>query len=216
MNHLKLNQTQIQAVVDQLTSQPDGVNRLLEIAMNSLMKAERNAYLEAATKGNKANGYRSVSGYGVGDSLSLQIPRDRLGGFKPTLLKVMKDQADSLNELCFELYAKGLTTRDIESITETIYGQHLSKSQISRITSSLSEAMQAFRERPLAEYYPIIYLDATFVKTRRERVSSEAYYIALAVLPDMTREVIGIYNAPTESASVWNEICVDFKKKQRS
>ncbi|WCN11163.1 IS256 family transposase [Marinomonas mediterranea] len=154
-----------------------------------------------------------MSGYGVGDSLSLQIPRDRLGGFKPTLLKVMKDQADSLNELCFELYAKGLTTRDIESITETIYGQHLSKSQISRITSSLSEAMQAFRERPLAEYYPIIYLDATFVKTRRERVSSEAYYIALAVLPDMTREVIGIYNAPTESASVWNEICVDLKNR---
>ncbi|WCN09100.1 IS256 family transposase [Marinomonas mediterranea] len=213
MNHLKLNQTQIQAVVDQLTSQPDGVNRLLEIAMNSLMKAERNAYLEAATKGNKANGYRSVSGYGVGDSLSLQIPRDRLGGFKPTLLKVMKDQADPLNELCFELYAKGLTTRDIESITETIYGQHLSKSQISRITSSLSEAMQAFRECPLAEYYPIIYLDATFVKTRRERVSSEAYYIALAVLPDMTREVIGIYNAPTESASVWNEICIDLKNR---
>ncbi|WCN14943.1 IS256 family transposase [Marinomonas mediterranea] len=213
MNHLKLNQTQIQAVVDQLTSQPDGVNRLLEIAMNSLMKAERNAYLEAALKGNKANGYRSVSGYGVGDSLSLQIPRDRLGGFKPTLLKVMKDQADSLNELCFELYAKGLTTRDIKSITETIYGQHLSKSQISRITSSLSEAMQAFRERPLAEYYPIIYLDATFVKTRRERVSSEAYYIALAVLADMTREVIGIYNAPTESASVWNEICIDLKNR---
>ena len=213
MNNLKLNQTQIQAAVDQLTSQPDGVNSLLEMAMNSLMKAERSAYLEAAIKGNKANGYRSVSGYGIGDSLALQIPRDRLGHFKPTLLNVMKDQTDSLNELCFELYAKGLTTRDIESITETIYGQHLSKSQVSRITSSLSESMQAFRERPLNEYYPIIYLDATFVKTKRERVSSEAYYIALAVLPDMTREVIGIYNAPTESASVWNEICIDLKDR---
>ncbi|SBS38134.1 Transposase, Mutator family [Marinomonas spartinae] len=213
MDTLKLNHTQIQAAVDQLTSQQDGVNRLLEMAMNSLMKAERSAYLEAATKGNKANGYRSVTGYGIGDSLSLQIPRDRLGSFKPTLLNVMKDQTDSLNELCFELYAKGLTTRDIESITETIYGQHLSKSQISRITSSLSEAMQAFRDRPLNEYYPILYLDATFVKTKRERVSSEAYYIALAVLPDMTREVIGIYNAPTESASFWDEICQDLKRR---
>lgn len=211
MDTLKLNTQQIQAAVEQLTSQPDGINRLLEMAMNSLMKAERAAYLEAASTGNKANGYRSVNGYGIGEALALQIPRDRLGHFKPTLLSVMKDQSDAFNELCFELYAKGLTTRDIESITETIYGQQLSKSQVSRITASLSDTMKAFRNRLLNDYYPIIYLDATFVKTKRERVSSEAYYIALAVLPDMTREVIGIYNAPTESASFWEEICRDLK-----
>lgn len=213
MDTLKLNTTQIQAVVDQLTSQPEGFNRLMEIALNSLMKAEREVYLDAAERGNKANGYRSINGFGIGDSLALQVPRDRLGHFKPTLLNVMKDQSNSLNELCFELYAKGLTTRDIESITSNIYGQHLSKSQISRITGSLSGAMQSFRERALADYYPIIYLDATYIKTKRERVSSEAYYIALAVLPDMTREVIGIYNAPTESASVWNDVCKDLKHR---
>ncbi|SBS36484.1 Transposase, Mutator family [Marinomonas aquimarina] len=122
MDTLKLNTQQIQAAVDQLTSQPDGINKLLEMAINSLMKAERSAYLEAAVQGNKANGYRSVNGFGIGEALSLQIPRDRLGHFKPTLLNIMRDQSDSLNELCFELYAKGLTTRDIESITQTIYG----------------------------------------------------------------------------------------------
>lgn len=213
MDTLKLNTQQIQAAVDQLTSQPDGINKLLEMAINSLMKAERSAYLEAAVQGNKANGYRSVNGFGIGEALSLQIPRDRLGHFRPTLLNIMRDQSDTLNELCFELYAKGLTTRDIESITQTIYGQHLSKSQISRITVSLSDAMREFRERPLNSYYPIVYLDATFVKTKRERVSSEAYYIALAVLPDMTREVIGIYNAPTESSSFWDDVCQDLKAR---
>jgi len=213
MDTLKLNSKQIQVAIDQLTAQPEGVNKLMEMALNSLMKAERATYLEAAQSGNKANGYRSVNGFGIGDSLALQVPRDRLGQFKPMLLNVLKDQSNSLNELCFDLYAKGLTTRDIESITERIYGQQLSKSQISRITSSLSGAMKAFRERELADYYPIIYLDATFVKTKRERVSSEAYYIALAVLPDMTREVIGIYNAPTESAGCWDEICLDLKKR---
>jgi len=213
MDTLKLNTQQIQAAVDQLTLQPDGINKLLEMAINSLMKAERAAYLEAAVQGNKANGYRNVNGFGIGEALSLQIPRDRLGHFKPTLLNIMRNQSDTLNELCFELYAKGLTTRDIESITHTIYGQHLSKSQISRITVSLSDAMREFRERPLNSYYPIVYLDATFVKTKRERVSSEAYYIALAVLPDMTREVIGIYNAPTESSSFWDEICQDLKDR---
>ncbi len=99
----------------------------MEIALNSLMKAERSTYLESAKIGNKANGYRAVNGLGIGDSLSLQVPRDRLGQFKPWLLNVMKDQSESLNELCYELYAKGLTTRDIESITQSIYGQHLSK-----------------------------------------------------------------------------------------
>ncbi|MBJ7539203.1 IS256 family transposase [Marinomonas transparens] len=213
MDTLKLNSKQIQVAIDQLTVQPDGLNKLMEMALNSLMKAERSTYLEAAQSGNKANGYRNVSGFGIGDSLALQVPRDRLGLFKPMLLNIMKDQSDTLNELCFDLYAKGLTTRDIESITHRIYGQQLSKSQVSRITTSLCDAMASFRERTLADYYPIVYLDATFVKTKRERVSSEAYYIVLAVLPDMTREVIGIYNAPTESAGCWNDICLDLKKR---
>jgi len=73
--------------------------------------------------------------------------------------------------------------------------------------------IQQFRERELSSYYPIIYLDATFIKTKRERVSSEAYYIVLAVLPDMTRGVIGIYNAPTELSSNWKDICEDLKQR---
>ena len=137
MDTLKLNSAQIQVAIDQLTTQPDGLNKLMEIALNSLMRAERSAYLEAAQSGNKANGYRAINGFGIGDSLALQVPRDRLGLFKPMLLNIMKDQSDGLNELCFELYAKGLTTRDIESITHRIYGQQLSKSQVSRITNSL-------------------------------------------------------------------------------
>lgn len=213
MDTVKLNPKQIQAVLNQLTEQPNGVNQLMEYTLNSMMLAERTAYLEAAKTGNKGNGFRSISGFGIGDSLSLQIPRDRLNQFKPWLLNIMKEQGDTLNELCFELYAKGLTTRDIEAITESIYGQKLSRSGISRVTASLSESMAAFRNRPLSDYYPIIYFDATFVKTKRDRVSSEAYYIALGVLPDMTREVIGIYNAPTEAACTWQEIFSDMKTR---
>ncbi|MDN3653787.1 transposase, partial [Thalassotalea ponticola] len=129
------------------------------------------------------------------------------------ILNVMKEQSDTLNELCFELYAKGLTTRDIESVTESIYGQKLTRSAVSRITKSLYKEMEDFRKQKLCEYYPIIYLDATFIKTKRETVSSEAYYIALAVKHDMTREVIGIYNAPTESASNWDDILLDLKAR---
>lgn len=125
----------------------------------------------------------------------------------------MKEQQETLNDLCFELYANGLTTRQIEGITENVYGKKLSKSAVSRITESLYEEMKAFRERPLASDYPIIYLDATYVKTKRETVSSEAYYVVVGIKQDRTREVLGIYNAPTESASTWDIICQDLKER---
>ncbi|WP_068545814.1 IS256 family transposase [Thalassotalea crassostreae] len=212
MSHLTLNPQQIQAALEALVEKPGGLNQVLELALNSFMKAERTEYLRGAN-GNKGNGYRSITGLGIGDSLSLQVPRDRLNQFKPWILNVMKEQSDTLNELCFELYAKGLTTRDIESVTESIYGQKLTRSAVSRITKNLYDEMKSFREQAISEYYPIVYLDATFVKTKRDTVSSEAYYVALAVKHDMTREVIGIYNAPTESASNWDDIVLDLKSR---
>ncbi|WP_371188966.1 IS256 family transposase [Thalassotalea maritima] len=212
MTNLTLNSKQIQAALDSLIQKPGGLNQVLELALNSFMKAERTEYLRSS-QGNKGNGYRPVAGLGIGDALSLQVPRDRLNQFKPWILNVMKEQSDTLNELCFELYAKGLTTREIESITESIYGQKLTRSAVSRITKSLYEEMEDFRKQKLCDYYPIIYLDATFIKTKRETVSSEAYYIVLAVKHDMTREVIGIYNAPTESAANWDDILLDLKER---
>ncbi|WP_371189934.1 IS256 family transposase [Thalassotalea ponticola] len=212
MTNLTLNSKQIQAALDSLIEKPGGLNQVLELALNSFMKAERSEYLRNS-QGNKGNGFRPVTGLGIGEALTLQVPRDRLNQFKPWILNVMREQSDTLNELCFELYAKGLTTRDIESVTESIYGQKLSRSAVSRITKSLYKEMEDFRKQKLCEYYPIIYLDATFIKTKRETVSSEAYYIVLAVKHDMTREVIGIYNAPTESASNWDDILLDLKER---
>ena len=210
MTQLTLNKTQIQAALNNLVSQPSGLNAMLEMTLNAFMKAERNVHL-ASSENNKGNGYRRINGLGIGEALQLNIPRDRLSQFKPWILEVMRESQDAMNELFFELYAKGLTTRDIESITQSIYGKQLSSSSISRITQSFSEDMALFRSRPLDEYCPILYLDATFINTRRDTVSKEAYYIVLAVKPDATREIIGIYNAPSESASIWQEIISDLK-----
>lgn len=211
MTQLILNQTQIQASLNQLVEQNGGLNALLELTLNAFMKAEREYYLSQSS-GNKGNGYRPINGLGIGNDLQLCIPRDRLGHFKPWILQAMKASTEHLQELCFELYTKGLTTRDIEQITESIYGQHLSKSAVSRITQEYDKEMALFRERQIESYYPIIYLDALFVSTRRDKtVSKEAYYVALGVKSDTTREVLGLYNAPTESAQVWGEVVDDLK-----
>ncbi|MCW9710751.1 IS256 family transposase [Avibacterium sp. 21-586] len=214
MTTLQLSPSQLQAICNEFTEKPNGINMLLSIILNILMKAERKDFLTTSNgDGNKANGYRSLRGLGIGESIELSIPRDRLGQFKPLLLEVMREQQDTLNELCFELYANGLTTCQVEDITESIYGKKLSKSAVSRIIESLYEEMKAFQERQLERHYPLIYLDATYVKTKRRTVSSEAYYVVLGVKQDKTREVLGIYNAPTESASTWDNICQDLKDR---
>lgn len=87
------------------------------------MIAERQSFLsDDQTPGNKGNGYRQVFKSGIGSRLQLQVPRDRLGLFKPVILGVLDQQEEQIKNLCFELYGKGLTTRQIEKVIENIYG----------------------------------------------------------------------------------------------
>lgn len=213
MNNFKLTQPQIQAALYNLVGEKLGINKLMEMTLNAFMKAERDQFLPES-KNNKGNGFRPVNGLGFSESLALRIPRDRLNQFKPIILEVMRESNEQLEELCFELYGKGLTTRDIESITANIYGKKLSSSKISNINKLFYEDMKLFRERKIDSHYPIIYIDATYISTRRvDSVSKEAYYIALGVKKDMSREIIGIYNQPTESASNWQDMFIDLKKR---
>ena len=212
MNNLTLNKPQIQVILDNLTKQEGGTNSLLELTLNAFMKAERNEFVQS-NKSNKGNGFRKINALGITEGLNLSLPRDRLGHFKPFILEVMREQQSSMEDLIFELYAKGLSTRDLADVSEMIYGKYLSKSSISRITETFYEEMHDYLNRKIDRYYPAIYLDATYIKTKRETVSSEAYYVILGVKTDCTREVIGIYNAPTESASVWQDIFLDLKDR---
>lgn len=207
---IKLTNPQLQEAIKDLLNKDNGLNDALQMIINSMMLIERDTILtNQPVEGNKANGFRYASALGFGKEIGLTIPRDRLGVFKPVLLTLIRNQEEKTRDLCFELYSKGLTTRQIGEIFENIYGTNYSKSTISEINKGFYEAMEQWRERPLEAYYPIIYIDAIHVKIRRETVSSEAFYVILGVKEDTTREIIGIINIPTESAYGWNEI---FKK----
>ena len=112
MNEFKLNKPQLQAALNNLVEEKSGLNTLMELTLNAFMKAERDQFLPESIN-NKGNGYRKVNGLGLCDSLALRIPRDRLGHFKPMILAIAKETNTQFEELCFELYSKGLTTRDI-------------------------------------------------------------------------------------------------------
>ena len=112
------------------------------------------------------------------------------------------------------LYCSGLTTEQVGKIYEQFYGKHYSKSQVSRLLNTAREDVNAWLGRKLEKRYPILYIDATYVLTRRdESVSNEAYYTVLGVKEDRTREVLTVVNFPTESATNWKDVFEGLKER---
>ena len=211
---LKLSKTQVQRVINDQLQKEDGLNDLFTMMINGLMLSERNTFLEQKKiEGNKGNGYRQAKRSGIGSQLKLHIPRDRLGVFKPVILGLLNEQEEQVRNLCFELYGKGLTTRQIEDVIEKIYGSSYSKSSVSRITTDFSSLVKSWLERSLDSYYPIVYIDAIHIKVRRERVGTEAFYILLGLKEGFTREVLSIINIPQESAAGWQEVLEGIKAR---
>lgn len=209
---IELTKVQLQASLSKLLEQENGLTSVLEMTLNGLMHSERSNYLQQSIQ-NKGNGYRKAFAVGLGKQIELKIPRDRLGLFQPMVLALIRDQKQQLEDLSFELYGNGLTTSQIGSVMKKIYGKHYSKQAISNITSTFYNQMQMWRERSLDATYLAVYIDAIHLKVRRGTVSSEAFYILLGVKEDYTREVIGIINIPSESASGWQEVLMDIKQR---
>lgn len=109
----------------------------------------------------------------------------------------MKDREQEAQSLAFKLYGSGLTT-----------------SQVSRMFDEARQEVRRGLERPMGNYYPIVYIDAIFISTcREERISKKAYYTLLGIKPDKTREVLSIVNFPTESAPGWKEAIQELKQR---
>ena len=212
---LKITKNQLQSIVNSHIQETNGLNELFNMVVNGLMLSERSTFLDTETNNssNKGNGYRYASKSGIGSKLSLKIPRDRLGVFQPVILGLLNEQEEQVKDLCFELYGKGLTTRQIEDVINKIYGSSYSKSSVSRITTDFSSLVDAWLQRTLDSYYPVIYIDAIHIKVRRDTVSTEAFYVLLGLKDDHTREVLSIVNIPQESASGWQEVLEEIKSR---
>lgn len=213
---IDISKNQLEDILTEYLSKENGLNEVLQMTLNSLMRVERDMFLEGNKEPeikNKANGYRPVQALGYGKTLRLSVPRDRLGLFKPYILGIYQQEEQQIHELCFNLYSKGLTTGEVGDIIGQIYGHSYSSASISHITQSFKEEMERWRKRPLERYYPVLYIDALHVKVRREQVSSEAFYVILAVKEDLTREILAIENIPTESSGGWEDVLASLKER---
>lgn len=203
---MDLTKLQLSELMCKHAAKGNGLHDLMEIMLESMMVAERGEFL-ADNPGNKGNGYRPGSAYGQGRKLEFRIPRDRYGNFHPQILAILRDQEEECDRLAGVLYTKGLTQEQVGDVFDQIYGQHYSKSSISRMVECVRTQVTQWLERGLEAYYPVVFVDCVHIKIHRKRsVASEAFYVALAVTEEGTREVLGIFNMPQESATGWSDI----------
>ena len=200
-----LTKEQLSELICKHSERENGLQDLLEILLESMMVSERREYLrENSASGNKCNGFRPGHSYGHGRTLTFRIPRDRYGNFHPRILAILRHQEDECERLAGPLYTKGLTQEQVGEVFQDIYGEHYSKASISRMLDYLREDVSQWLTRSLEAYYPIVFIDCVHMKIHRKRsVETEAFYVVLAVREDKRREVLGVFNKPTESALGW-------------
>ena len=210
---MHLTKVQISELMRKHAEKENGLHDLMEIMLESMMVAERSEFLRE-NPSNKGNGYRPGHAYGQGRKLEFRIPRDRYGNFHPQILAILRDQEEECDRLAGALYTKGLTQEQVGDVFDQIYGQHYSKSSISRMVESIRTQVGSWLERGLESYYPVMFVDCVHIKIHRRRsVSSEAFYVALAVTDEVRRDVLGIFNIPTESAAGWSGIFETLKDR---
>jgi transposase-like protein len=210
---MQFTKVQISELMRKHAEKENGLHDLMEIMLESMMVAERSEFLQD-NPNNKGNGYRPGHAYGQGKKLEFRIPRDRYGNFHPQILAILRNQEEECDRLAGVLYTKGLTQEQVGDVFDQIYGQHYSKSSISRMVECVRLQVSEWLERGLESYYPVLFVDCVHIKIHRKRsVSCEAFYVALAVTEEGKRDVLGIFNIPEESATGWGEIFDSLKNR---
>ena len=199
---LTFTKEQLSEVMCKHAEKENGLHDLLEIILESLMVAEHGEFLREQEDRNKGNGYRLGHTYGHGRKLEFRIPRDRFGNFHPKILAILRDQEEECEKLAGSLYTRGLTQAQVGQVFDEIYGEHYSKSSISGMIEYVRQEVSAWLVRGLDAYYPIVFVDCVHIKVfRKKKAATEAFYVVLGVTEEGTREVLGIYNSPIESAN---------------
>ncbi|WP_350270576.1 IS256 family transposase [Brevibacterium sp. CBA3109] len=169
---------------------------------------------DAKTTTNSRNGtYAKTVASEAGD-IEISVPRDRDGSFTPRLVPKGSRRLGGLDDMIISLYAGGMTIRDIQHHLVSTIGTELSHETISNITDAVLDAVMEWQQRPLEEFYPVIYLDAIRVKVRDNgHVRSKAAHIAVGVDMDGIKHVLGIWVQNTEGASFWAHVCAELANR---
>ncbi len=146
--------------------------------------------------------------------LTLDVPRDRESSFEPRLVAKHERRFTGFDDKIIALYARGLTVREIQAFLAEMYATEVSPDFISTVTDAVTAEIAAWQARPLERVYPVVFFDALRVKIRDEgTVRNKAVYLALGVLRDGTREILGLWIEQTEGAKFWMKVFSDLKAR---
>jgi putative transposase len=201
----------------------DGIfAKLFANTMEQMLEAELSDHLgyerheaKGRNAGNSRNGhYRKKVRSSSGD-VKIQVPRDRNGDFEPKIVPKYGSNTNELEEKILGMYARGISTRDIQDTLTEMYGVEVSPSLISKVTDKVWETVEAWQNRPLNAVYPIIYLDALHLKIRQDgKVINTAVYAVLAVDLHGHRDVLGHWVSDgAEGANFWLSVITDLQNR---
>src|SRR5262245_50136010 len=146
--------------------------------------------------------------------VAIAVPRDRDGTFEPRLIGKHERRFTGFDDKVLALYARGMTVREIQGFLADMYGVEVSPDLISTVTDGILAEVTAWQTRPLEALYPVVFFDALRVKIRDEAtVVSKAVYLALAILPDGTRDILGLWIEQTEGAKFWMKVFADLQAR---
>ena len=218
-------------LLDQLLSQcesssdltgPDGLlNELVGALVSRAMSAELAEHLgyeegekPPCEQTNRRNGHTPKTVRTKLGSVEVKTPRDREGSFEPRIVGKHQRHFDGFDDQILPMYARGMSVRDIARTLKDIYGVEVSPELISRVTDAVVDELRVWQHRPLEPIYPVVYLDALFVKIRSKgSVRNMAVYNAVGVRLDGTKEVLGMWLQETEGAKFWMAILEELRQR---
>lgn len=187
--------------------------RLTERMLNAEMNHHLGENLEQEA-GNHRNGYSSKTVLTDSGKLELSIPRDRHGRFDPVLIEKYRRRFPGFDEKIISMYARGMTTREIQGHIEELYGLEISPDLVSAVTDSVLEEVSAWQGRGLESTYAIVFFDAIRVKIRDEgMVNNRAVYLAIGVRCSGHKEILGIWIEQTEGAKFWLRVMTEIRNR---
>lgn len=217
-NYLKENNVKVKDGTDVNSIMRDMMSIILEGALDQELDEElgysKYDYRNKETD-NSRNGHSQKTLHTSYGDMEIDIPRDRKGDFEPQVVKKYQNSiTQDMEEKIISMYAKGMTTADIESHMRELYDLEISDSTVSRITDKILPIVKEWQERPLESVYAVVFMDAIHFHTRNEgRIVKRAVYIAIGIDMEGRKNVLGMYAGQNESAKFWLSILNGLKNR---
>jgi putative transposase len=189
------------------------IERCLNAEIETHLEEER-LEPDATVPKNRRNGHSKKTVKGEFGESEIAIPRDRNGAFAPQLIPKGQTRFNGFDDKILSLYARGMTTRDIQAQLQDLYGVDVSHTLISSVTEAVEAERKLWQNRSLDEVYPILYLDALVVKVRHEgRVINKSIHLALGVNLAGQKELLGLWMTQNESSKFWLSVLTELQNR---